>query len=615
MSLFPEETTRDAESRLGVYLPPHGRIAGCRPLPEHGDGSWLVKTQDSPAAYSLYVVCASDGSCSPVPLAPRPCTPTEERVDTRARSFVTECARETKAARETKEALRLSEDDFEWVPESGPEHHADDGQKQVTYAGSTPGEPEEYQNPPEWGTWRDITGAWDGVQVAAAKAVSLGQRLLGAFSRSAPQPPEEDPENSVMFPTDLTELGTPPKDEAQACWIGHSTVLLQLAGVTVLVDPVWSYNLAGGTQRTNKPPFGIKMMPRVDIVLVTHNHSDHLDYPTVIALRDLHDPLFLVPHGLGKWFLDSDITQVKEMCWWEETNFKRVQIAFVPAQHWSRRAVFDTNKSWWGGWVVKSAHPAISIYHAGDTGYCPVFPDIAKHYGPFDLSFLPIGPIEPANLMEPQYCTPAQAVRIHLEVQSRKSIGIHWETFGIGTDRPGDPVRALAKVLHEHGNSLDFLVVPIGFLIPVRVAPAALPDKTNTCDAQRWAALPEQQRHAVVEAGGIEVLVDGLRAHEASPRVALRALRGRRGGVRADHQGVDSRAAGGAGTAGRCAPWIHIGGAPTWRAPGAGRSRVLLLAGGVRCADADAARAVQVSVDAVKAGLLARDLGALDSGC
>eukprot|EP00727_Mastigamoeba_balamuthi_P003836 m51a1_g1345 hypothetical protein (1350) ;mRNA; r:329526-337986 len=295
-----------------------------------------------------------------------------------------------------------------------------------------------FSNP--WDTWRDV-GFAVGVQFAAKQAAHLWRRATTDWNAAA----ASDLASSVQtVATPLDALHNPPPDALQACWVGHATAVVQLGGSTVVVDPVWSDSVPPAVARATGRPFEVEQLTGVDAVLVSHNHYDHLDAATVARFRDAFDPLFLVPQGLKAWFeAEMGRCRCREMSWWETVDVGSLHVHFVPAQHWSRRSLFDTNKSWWGGWVIKCDSPSLSVYHAGDTGYCPVFTEIGSRLGPFDLSFIPIGPIEPRELMVPQHVDPEEAVQIHKDVGSRRSVPIHWATFGLGTDMPGEPARRL----------------------------------------------------------------------------------------------------------------------------------------------------------------------------
>ncbi|VDI82417.1 N-acyl-phosphatidylethanolamine-hydrolysing phospholipase D, partial [Mytilus galloprovincialis] len=226
-----------------------------------------------------------------------------------------------------------------------------------------------------------------------------------------------------------------PTDPIQFMWIGHSTFLVQFDGLTVLADPVFLYRCSpvqfAGPYRYRPVPCEIEDLPKIDAVIVSHNHYDHLEHDAVQKLNTRFSQIkWFVPEGLESWFRGYNCQNVTEMTWWDEASIERpdVKICCVPAQHSSQRTPTDAMKSLWCGWIIKSK--THTFYYSGDTGYCPVFKIIGDKYGPMDLSAIPIGGYAPRNFMKPQYISPEEAVKVHTEVGSKCSIGIHWGTFG-----------------------------------------------------------------------------------------------------------------------------------------------------------------------------------------
>lgn len=237
-------------------------------------------------------------------------------------------------------------------------------------------------------------------------------------------------------------------------WIGHATALVQLGGMNFLTDPHFSERASPvqfmGPRRWQRPGIAPAELPRIDVVLLSHNHYDHLDAGSVDALATQPGgpPLFLVPLGVDRWMESAGVARVRAMDWWESLDFEDATVSFVPAQHWSRRTLADTNTTLWGGFVVQSG--ARSFYFAGDTGYGPDFAAIGERFGGFDLSLLPIGAYEPRWFMREAHVNPEEAVRIHRDVRSRRSVAIHWGTFPL-TDEPLDrPLAELAVARKRH---------------------------------------------------------------------------------------------------------------------------------------------------------------------
>ncbi len=239
-------------------------------------------------------------------------------------------------------------------------------------------------------------------------------------------------------------------------WIGHATVLFQTAGVNVLTDPQFSERASpvqfAGPKRVVPATPRLVDLPHIDAVLISHDHYDHLDVASVTALARQPGgaPRFFAGLGSKAWFAALGIPDVVEMDWWERVEFRGLEVHFVPVQHWSKRTLSDENQRLWGGWVVRQ--PAFSFYFAGDTGYSMDFADVGRRFGGFDLAAIPIGGYEPRWFMQIMHVDPAESVRIHRDVKSRASLGIHWGTFDDLTDEPlYEPPKVLADEASKAG--------------------------------------------------------------------------------------------------------------------------------------------------------------------
>jgi N-acyl-phosphatidylethanolamine-hydrolysing phospholipase D len=248
-------------------------------------------------------------------------------------------------------------------------------------------------------------------------------------------------------------------------WVGHSTLLVRMGGMNFLTDPTWSDG-AGPTRfikarRYVPPGLEIEDLPRIDFVVVSHNHYDHLDLPTLRRLADDHpEARFLVPLANGELLRKQGIERVIELDWGERYELGNVTIYCLPSQHWSRRGLFDERKALWSSWAVIS--PDRRFYFGGDTAEFPGFRIIGETLGPFDLAALPIGAYEPQVIMRPHHLDPEQAVQAALDLSARRVLGIHFGTFDLAAeplDEPPRRFRAAARAAdfaHEDAWVLRF---------------------------------------------------------------------------------------------------------------------------------------------------------------
>ncbi len=241
-------------------------------------------------------------------------------------------------------------------------------------------------------------------------------------------------------------------------WLGHASVLLRLNGRYVLTDPALSDRASpvqfAGPKRRLPPAARVDTLPGVDVVLISHNHYDHLDAPSIARLRRrFPQAQYLVPLGLGPWMRARGLKNVREMDWWDSASVDGLDVHFVPAQHWSKRTLWDTNRSLWGGWVV--TRPGLRFYFAGDTGYTPHLAEIGERLGPFDLAALPIGAYQPRWFMEAQHVDPPQSVQMFRELRCRQAFAIHWGAFELADDALDAPPADLAAALQAQGVPAD----------------------------------------------------------------------------------------------------------------------------------------------------------------
>jgi L-ascorbate metabolism protein UlaG (beta-lactamase superfamily) len=246
-----------------------------------------------------------------------------------------------------------------------------------------------------------------------------------------------------------------PNERASATFINHSTFLLQLPGLNIMTDPVYSERVSpvtfAGPKRVRAPGIPLDILPSIDVVIISHNHYDHLDLETIKQLDKRSHPLFLVPLGDGKLLKAAGVLNVKEVDWWEEVKVKDTRIVFTPSQHWSARGLFDKNDSLWGAYMIMNE--ATKIYFGGDTGYGPHFLDTKSRLGAPDLALIPIGAYQPEWFMLAHHMNPAQAVKAHFDLESARSIGIHFGTFQLADEAIDDPTNDLSIAKKTHGLS------------------------------------------------------------------------------------------------------------------------------------------------------------------
>ncbi len=230
--------------------------------------------------------------------------------------------------------------------------------------------------------------------------------------------------------------------ELQLTWVGHATYLVQLGGRAILTDPVFAEKLSGVVPRNVAPGVALPQLPKIDVVVVTHNHRDHMDAWSLRALGP--EPTYVVPLGLARWFERAGFPRVVEMKWWEQREVEGVDITFVPSQHWSRRGVFDQNETLWGGYVLERG--GARVYHSGDTAWFDGFAEIGRRVGSIDAAMLPIGAYAPRWFMEPQHMDPGDAVRAFTALGAERFVAMHWGTFQLTDEALDEPPKVLREV-------------------------------------------------------------------------------------------------------------------------------------------------------------------------
>jgi len=258
---------------------------------------------------------------------------------------------------------------------------------------------------------------------------------------------------------DQPQRRPPGLDSAAAVvtFIGHATFLIQTPAGNILTDPMYSERAGPlnviGPRRVRQPAIRFDELPPIAIVLLSHNHYDHCDRPTLRMLAKRFDPLVVTPLGNRALVRSTGMRRVEELDWWDEARTSPLPITLTPAHHFSARGPFDRNRALWGGFML--APPGASIYFAGDTAYAPLFRDVRRRLGPIDLALLPIGAYEPRWFMQSVHMNPAEAVRAHLELEARESIAMHYGTFQLTTEGIDAPPRALEEACRASGVPLS----------------------------------------------------------------------------------------------------------------------------------------------------------------
>lgn len=258
-----------------------------------------------------------------------------------------------------------------------------------------------------------------------------------------------------------------PAGRISATFIGHASFLIQLGGCCVLIDPVWSPRASplrfAGPKRIRAPGQVLEALPGVDVLLVSHNHYDHMDFATLRLVRRHWTPPTVTGLGNARHLAKAGIRDAAELDWWHSTEVAGLRITYVPAQHFSARTPFDRNRSLWGGFVIQ-APGGETVYFAGDSGWCPHFAEIARAFPRIDLALLPIGAYAPRWFMRTQHMDPGEAVAAHRALGARRSIGMHFGTFfGLTDEALDEPERWLGEAAAAAGlGPGEFTTLPFG---------------------------------------------------------------------------------------------------------------------------------------------------------
>jgi len=246
-------------------------------------------------------------------------------------------------------------------------------------------------------------------------------------------------------------------DAPRITWLGHATFLIQIGGITILTDPIFG-NLSFLFPRILPSTMGVENLPHIDVVLISHNHRDHMDTASLLALKQRFEKLqIFVPWGDKAWFDKRGFAHVSEYLWGDRQSVRSqvmpnsvANFTFLPAWHWSQRGLFDKNKSLWGSWMIECN--GYHIYFAGDTAYSPHFKAIAHAFPTIDVALMPIGPCEPRPWMRKSHVDAHEACQAFIDLNAHIFIPMHWGTFAFGEDHFGLPIERLKEAWHARSE-------------------------------------------------------------------------------------------------------------------------------------------------------------------
>ena len=251
-------------------------------------------------------------------------------------------------------------------------------------------------------------------------------------------------------------------------WIGHATFLIKLGNTTIITDPVFEKNMGPlifGPKRYVDPALELNELPEIDLFLLTHNHYDHLSTRTIQRFPHKNAKV-LTPLKLGKYFIRSGYRDVSEMDWYDEIKINDLKVTLVPAVHWSKRSLWDTNKTLWGSFIIE--YQGIKIFFACDTGYGNIYKDLGKKYGPIDLTLINIGaynfyPMAPVKDKSIYHTNPEEALQIGKDLKSKKILGMHWGTVVLSLEPILEPAKRFKGSAHKFGyDPKDAIIFKIG---------------------------------------------------------------------------------------------------------------------------------------------------------
>ena len=272
------------------------------------------------------------------------------------------------------------------------------------------------------------------------------------------------PDDHVINKSDVLNNLNKYKQGNYVAWIGHATFLIKLGKTTIITDPVFEKNMGPlifGPKRFVDPALKLNELPEIDLFLLTHNHYDHLSTRTIQRFP-FKKAKVLAPLKLGKYFVRNGFRDVNEMDWYEEIKINDLKVTLVPAVHWSKRSLWDTNKTLWGSFIIE--YQGIKIFFACDTGYGNIYKDLGKKYGPIDLTLINIGaynfyPMAPVKDKSIYHTNPEEALQIGKDLNSKKMLGMHWGTVVLSLEPIMEPAKRFKNSAKQFGFDSDEAII------------------------------------------------------------------------------------------------------------------------------------------------------------
>lgn len=292
---------------------------------------------------------------------------------------------------------------------------------------------------------------------------SFGDVIRWWWNRSFSDRPSRDPADYKIESTvsNGEHLKT---SQYSVTWVGHATVLIQMNGINILTDPIWSERCSpvsfAGPKRYTAPGIKLDDLPTIHAVIISHNHYDHMDLPTLKILDKKFKPVIIA--GLkNKKFLQSEgLTNVVELDWWDTYTLKDVEIVFTPTQHFTGRTLWDRYETLWGSYILKDKNK--TFYFAGDTGYFSGFKEIGEKFPNIDLAILPIGAYLPRDFMSPVHVDPDDSYKAYLDLKAKFMLPMHYNTFALADEALDEPLKRIKNLFQTNQTEENLFSLKIG---------------------------------------------------------------------------------------------------------------------------------------------------------